>query len=178
MSENNFQEKRLASDLIFDGKIIKVLKDTVSLPNGKKTTREIVRHPGAVGIVALKEGKVLMVRQYRYALAEETLEIPAGKIDPGESPEVCAVRELREETGYAGQLSFLGVFNTSPGFADEVIYLYVAEDLKWSPLQADDDEFIGLTEVPWDDALTMAGAGQLKDAKTVLGILLAARLRK
>ncbi|NLI93567.1 MAG: NUDIX hydrolase [Peptococcaceae bacterium] len=176
MSEMKLEEKCLRSEMIHDGKIIKVLKDTVSLPNGKTATREVVRHPGAVGIVALHEGKVLMVKQFRYALGQETLEIPAGKIDPGEKPEVCAIRELREETGYEGTLQFLGVFHTSPGFADEKIYLYLAGDLTWSPLQADEDEFIGLTEVPWEEALQSAYRGEIKDAKTVLGILLAARV--
>ncbi|RNC28720.1 MAG: Methanol dehydrogenase activator [Candidatus Dichloromethanomonas elyunquensis] len=174
MSEIKFEEKCLSSQLIHNGKIIKVLKDTVSLPNGRTATREIVRHPGAVGIVALHERKVLMVKQYRYALGQETLEIPAGKIDPGEKPEICAIRELREETGYEGVMSFLGVFHISPGFADEKIFLYLAEDLRWAPLQADEDEFIGLTMIPWEEAVKMANQGKIMDAKTALGILLTA----
>jgi ADP-ribose pyrophosphatase len=173
MNKFEFEEKCVEQEVIYDGKIIKVQKDTVILPDGKTATREVVKHPGAVGIVALKEGKVLMVRQYRYALEKETLEIPAGKIDPGEPPEDCAKRELREETGYEGEMTFLGAFHTSPGFANEIIYLYFTQDLRWAPLQADEDEFIGVTAVPFEDALRMAYNGQIQDAKTVLGIFLA-----
>ncbi|MGI6449568.1 MAG: NUDIX domain-containing protein [Desulfitobacteriia bacterium] len=168
----NFKETCLTQEVIFKGKIIEVYKDTVLLPNGKETTREIVHHPGAVGIIALFEEEVLMVKQYRYALHKETLEIPAGKIDPGEEPEKCAVRELREETGYEGKMQLLGVFNTSPGFADEIIYLYLATQLKWSPLTADEDEFLGVIRVPWKEAVRMAFSNQIQDAKSVLGILL------
>lgn len=175
MTDPKFQENCLSSEMIFTGKIIEVRKDTVTLPNGRTSTREVVSHPGAVGIVAVRDGNVLLVRQYRYALSQVTLEIPAGKLDPGEEPQVCAVRELREETGYAGQMTFLGTFHTSPGFADEIIHLYLATDLNWSPLQADEDEFIGLTVLPWKDAVEMAYQGQIQDAKTVLGILLAAK---
>jgi len=117
-----------------------------------------------------------MVRQYRYALAKETLEIPAGKIDPGEDPCVCAVRELREETGYKGNMSLLGTFKTSPGFADEVIHIYLANDLSWSPLKPDEDEFLGITLVPWDQAVEMAFNGQIQDAKSALGILITQRM--
>lgn len=173
MVVSNFEEKCLAKETIFEGKVIRVYKDTVMLPDGKKTVREVVRHPGAVGIVALLEGEVLLVKQYRYALAKETLEIPAGKIDPGEDPETCAIRELREETGYQGKMSFLGVFHTSPGFADEIIYLYLATDLSWAPLKADEDEFLGVTKLPWEEARKLAGSGAMQDAKSALGILLA-----
>lgn len=170
-----FEEKCLHRENIFEGKIIKVRKDTVILPNGTITTREVVNHPGAVGIVAFLDGKVLLVRQYRYALSKETLEIPAGKIDQDEDPQACAIRELREETGYEGKMSFLGVFNTSPGFADEIIYLYLATDLFWSPLEADEDEFLGVTAIPWEEALKSVYNGQIQDAKSALGIFLAQR---
>jgi len=176
MANSKFQEDCLTSEMIFTGKIIEVRKDTVILPDGKTATREVVRHPGAVGIVAVQDENILLVRQYRYALSQETLEIPAGKLDPGEEPQICAVRELREETGYEGQMSFLGVFHTSPGFADEIIHLFLARNLHWSPLRADEDEFIGLTILPWKQAVEMAYQGKIRDAKTVLGILLAAKV--
>lgn len=176
MNNFEFEEKCLEQETIFEGKYIKVHKDTVLLPDGKKATREVVRHPGAVGIVALIENKIIMVRQYRYALAKETLEIPAGKIDSGEDPEACAVRELREEAGYKGKMSFLGIFNTSPGFADERIYLYLAKDLFWAPLMADDDEFLGVTKIPWKEAVDLAYSGQIQDAKSALGIMLAQKV--
>ncbi|NLP43851.1 MAG: NUDIX hydrolase [Peptococcaceae bacterium] len=172
---SKFEEKCIKKETIFEGKIIKVERDTVILPDGKKAIREVVRHPGAVGIVALIDNMILMVRQYRYALAKETIEIPAGKIDQNEKPISCAIRELREETGYQGKMTFLGLFNTSPGFADEVIYLYLAHDLIWSPLATDEDEFLGVVKLPWNDAVEMAITGQIQDAKSSLGILLANR---
>ncbi len=175
MKNKTLAEKCLVQEVIFEGKIIRVQKDTVLLPNGQEATREVVHHPGAVAVVALKEDKLMMVRQYRYALGKETLEIPAGKIDPGEEPRTCATRELREETGYQGDLKFLGAFNTSPGFADEVIYLYYATNLVWSPLKPDEDEFLLVSPIPWDDAVEMAHKGDLQDAKTALGILLVDR---
>lgn len=176
MSESKFLEKCLEENLVYDGRIIKVFNDTVSLPNGKTAYREVVRHPGAVGIVAIKDQNILMVNQYRYPLGKETLEIPAGKIDPGEDPQKCAARELREETGYDGDLDYLGVFNTSPGFADETIYLYLAKNLVWSPLKADEDEFLGVIKIPCKEAVEMAYQGQITDAKTLIGILLMARV--
>lgn len=170
------KEKCISQEIIYKGKIINVRLDTVLLPNGRTATREVVHHPGAVGIIACLGEHILMVRQYRYALAKETLEIPAGKIDPGEKPEKCAVRELREETGYEGNMQFLGVFHTSPGFADEIIYLYLATNLKWSPLKADEDEFLGVIKVPWAEAVRMVTTNQIQDAKSVLGILLAQKV--
>lgn len=175
MKNRILTEKFLAKEVIFEGKVIRVQKDTVLLPNGQEATREVVHHPGAVAVVALKEGELIMVRQYRYPISKETLEIPAGKIDPGEEPQVCATRELREETGYQGDLKFLGSFNTSPGFADEIIHLYYATNLVWSPLIPDEDEFLRVTTIPWKNAVEMAYKGELPDAKTALGILLVDR---
>lgn len=175
MKESELFEKCLFQEIIYQGKIITVCKDKVLLPNGKTTTREVVHHPGAVGVVALKEGNLLMVKQYRYALGKETLEIPAGKLDPGEKPEVCAVRELREETGYQGEMILLGVFNTSPGFADEIIYLYQAVNLTWAPLKNDEDEFLKVSEISLPRAVEMVYSGQIQDAKSALGILLVDR---
>lgn len=172
MKHTDLTEICLKQELIYDGKIIRVEKDTVQLPNGHTSTREVVRHPGAVAVVAKNNDNLILVRQYRYAFAQETLEIPAGKIDPGEKPEICAVRELREETGYRGDMEFLGVFNTSPGFADEIIYIYFARNLEWSPLKADDDEFLGVLTMPWSEAVSKAYNGEFRDAKTTLGILL------
>ncbi len=175
MKNNNLTEKCLAHEVIFEGKIIRVQRDTVLLPNGQEATREVVHHPGAVAVVALKEDNLIMVKQYRYALAKVTLEIPAGKIDFGEEPQTCAIRELREETGYQGDLKFLGAFNTSPGFADEIIHLYFATNLIWSPLKPDEDEFLRVTVIPWYQAVEMASKGEFQDAKTALGILLVDR---
>ncbi len=173
MDDLKLEEKCLTQEIIYKGKIFCVNKDTVLLPDGKTAPREIIHHPGAVAIVACTEGKILMVRQYRYALKRETLEIPAGKLELGEKPEVCAHRELREETGYDGSLSFLGVYYSSPGFTDEAIYLYLAEDLFWSPLKADEDEFLRVSALAWTEAVDLISKGKIQDGKSVLGILLA-----
>lgn len=153
--------------------MLRIERDTVRLPNGLKSSREVVRHPGAVGIIAVEDQKVLLVRQFRYAIAQETLEIPAGKLDPQESPLDCAVRELREETGYRGTMEHLSTFYTTPGFTDEIMHLFLARDLVWDPLTPDDDEFIGVERISWEEAVRCAQKNMFNDAKTILGILLA-----
>ncbi|MDR3602904.1 MAG: NUDIX hydrolase [Desulfosporosinus sp.] len=172
MEESKRKEERLRGEVLFKGRLLCLERDVVRLPNGLESFREVVRHPGAVGIIALQDQHVLMVRQYRYAIAQETLEIPAGKLDPFESPEACAQRELREETGYRGTLEPISTFYTTPGFTDEVIHLFLAQDLVWDPLAPDDDEFIGVERIPWDEAVQKAQRNEFNDAKTILGILL------
>jgi ADP-ribose pyrophosphatase len=172
MGKKNLEEKCLSQDVIFEGQVLRVQKDTVSLPNGSTSTRELVRHPGAVAVVALQDGGLLLVRQYRYALGRDLLEIPAGKLDGGEAPLECAQRELREETGYRGDLTPLGAYCSTPGFCDEVIHLFRAVNLVWDPLNPDEDEFLEVEIIPWQKALQMAKKGQIQDAKTALGILL------
>jgi ADP-ribose pyrophosphatase len=172
LAEQNQQEKRIAGEEIFKGRILRVERDLVRLPNGLQSSREVVRHPGAVAIVAIKDQKVLLVRQYRYAIAQNTLEIPAGILEPQESPLDCAVRELREETGYRGTMEHICTFYSTPGFTDEVIHLYLAQNLSWDPLTFDDDEFIEVKEIPWDKAVKMVQQNEINDAKTILGIML------
>lgn len=172
MEEQNLKEERIDGDVLFEGRMLRIERDTVRLPNGHKSSREVVRHPGAVGIIAIQDQQVLLVRQYRYAIGQETLEIPAGKLDPQEPPLDCAVRELREETGYRGTMEHIGTFYTTPGFSDEVMHLYLARDLVWDPLTPDDDEFIGVERISWNEALRGALENKYNDAKTILGILL------
>lgn len=172
MKQPNRKEERLSGEILFKGRMLRLERDVVRLPDGSETSREVVRHPGAVGVIALRDQHVLMVRQHRYAIAQETLEIPAGKIDPNETPEACAQRELREETGYRGTLEHISTFYTTPGFTDEVIHLFFARDLVWDPLTPDDDEFIGLEKIPWNEAVQKAQRNEFNDAKTILGILL------
>jgi ADP-ribose pyrophosphatase len=172
LEEQNQQEERIGGEVLFKGRMLRVERDTVHLANGLQTSREVVRHPGAVAIVALKDQQVLLVRQYRYAITQKILEIPAGKLDPQEPPLDCAVRELREETGYRGTMEHISTYYTSPGFTDEVLHLFLARDLVWDPLTPDDDEFIEVERIPWAEAVQKAQQNEFKDAKTILGILL------
>jgi len=169
--QENLEEVFLQKEIVFSGRMLRMDRDTVRLPNGEVTTREVVRHPGAVGILPFKGDELLFVRQYRYPLEQITLEMPAGKLDSGEEPYVCAQRELQEETGYRGTLEHLVSIYTTPGFTDEIIHLYKATDLVWDPLEVDEDEFINVVSIPWAKAKEMALSGEIKDAKTLLAIL-------
>ncbi|KGR74082.1 NUDIX domain-containing protein [Ureibacillus sinduriensis] len=170
-----FEEKSLQSTLVYEGKIISLKVDDVLLPNGKEAKREIVNHPGAVAIIAItKEGKLVLVEQYRKALERSIIEIPAGKLEPGEKPEYTAKRELEEETGYGcHDLQYLQTFATSPGFADEVIHLFVAKDLYKIEEKADldEDEFVELLEVTLEEAEEMVKEQKIYDAKSAFAVL-------
>jgi ADP-ribose pyrophosphatase len=145
------EEKTIDSKVIYNGKIIDLHFEKVELPDGRTSEREIVKHPGAVAVLAVTpEDKIVFVRQYRKPLNREIIEIPAGKLEPGESPETCAIRELEEETGYrTNNLKFLQSFYTSPGFADEIIHIYYTDQLKTGTEQLDQDEFVELMEARW-----------------------------
>lgn len=175
-----FYENTIDSRLIYSGKILNLRLDKVKLPNGKTSSREIVEHPGAVAVVALNEKKeVLMVKQFRKPVEEELLEIPAGKLEKGERPEICAQRELMEETGFfAGSLRYITAFYTSPGFSSEKMYLYLARDLENKKKLADEDEFIELKVIPIEQALKKIYHGEIKDAKTISGLLLVYNILK
>lgn len=170
-----FEEKTIHSEPIFKGKVISLKVDDVLLPNGKEAKREIINHPGAVAIIAItNEGKIVLVEQYRKALERSIIEIPAGKLEPGEKPDVSARRELEEETGYGcHQLTYLQTFATSPGFADEVIHLFVAKDLYKIEEKAalDEDEFVYLIEATIEEAEEMVKKQQIYDVKTAFAIL-------
>ena len=171
-------EKTLSSEKIYDGAIIHVRRDRVLLPNGHTSTREIVEHPGGVGILALEaDGSVLLVRQYRYAFGRTLLEIPAGKREPGEEPFVTARRELREETGaIAESWTPLGSLIASPGCYDEVLYLYLARGLHYGETHPDDDEFLSLERMPLAELVERCMSGEITDAKTVCAALKAKNL--
>jgi ADP-ribose pyrophosphatase len=177
---HQYEEKTLSSETIYEGKIITLRVEEVALPNGKRAKRELIQHPGAVSIIPITaEGKLVLVEQYRKALERSLIEIPAGKIDPGEAPEVTAIRELEEETGYgAKEFTYIQSFATSPGFADEVIHLYLAMDLYKidNPAAGDEDEFINLLEVTIEQAEEMVASGKIFDAKTAFAVLYAKNL--
>jgi ADP-ribose pyrophosphatase len=166
--------KTVSTEQIFKGKIISVQVDEVELPNGKLSKREIVRHPGAVGLIALTDdNKIVMVEQFRKPLERSLLEIPAGKLEPGENPDVTAERELEEETGYrAGNMEYISSFYTSPGFANEIIHLYLATELEKveNPAEADDDEFVELVELSLEESLVCIENDRIYDAKTIFAI--------
>lgn len=169
----DFYEKTIASEEVFAGRIIKVRVDTVELPNGNTSTREIVSHPGGVGIIAMdEEQNVYMVRQFRKPHERTLLEIPAGKLDEGEDPRECGIRELEEETGMcAHSFELLSAFYPSVGFSAETIYLYLATDLYPGRVHLDEDEFLETEKIPLDTLVQMVMDGQIKDAKTMIAIL-------
>lgn len=170
-------EKKLSSQTVYNGKIINLRLDEVELPNGKKGTREVVEYNGAVAVVALNSRReVLMVRQFRYAVGEILLEIPAGKINQGEEPEKSARRELSEETGYdASEWRQLTAFYSTPGFTTEKLYVYLASGLDFSGQHTDDDEFIQVESYPLEELLAMLDRQEIKDAKSIVGLLSAKR---
>ncbi len=167
------RERVLSSQEIFQGRAIKVRVDTVEMPGGRKTTREIVEHDDCVAIVAIdNEENILLVRQFRQAVGKELLEIPAGGIDPGEDAAQAVCRELREETGYLPQkLERLGGFYSAPGYATEYLYLYLATELVLSPLEAEDTESIEVVRVPLADIPSLIASGKIYDAKSIAGLL-------
>lgn len=179
-SEEQFlREERMASRLIFDGRVVHLYVDRVRLPDGKEAEREYMRHIGAVCVLPLdRDGVVHCVRQYRYPHAEVLLEIPAGKLDSkAEDRASAALRELREETGFrCGKLTFLGNIYTSPAILDEVIGLYLAEDLVPGDTHPDEDEFLAPVGVPLEQLVDDVMAGRIPDAKTQLAVMRIAEL--
>ncbi|MDR6224586.1 NUDIX hydrolase [Desmospora profundinema] len=171
---SRLEEKTIRSTPIFDGDIIQVQVDEVELPNGKRATRELVKHTGAVSILAVTEaGKIVLVRQFRKPLEKTILEIPAGKLEPGEDPAHCAARELKEETGYtADRLEKVAGFYTSPGFADEYLHIFEARGLKQGEATPDTDEFVETVECTLNEAFERMARGEIDDAKTVVALYL------
>lgn len=165
-------EKTIASEKIYDGVIIKVEKLTVALENGQTSTREIVRHQGASAVVPVtSDGSFVLTRQYRKPNEFYSIEIPAGKLDPGEDPLDCAKRELEEETGYrAGKLSKLFSIKSTPGFSDEIIHIFMATELEQGQLSPDEDEFITTFIVTQKEAAEMIKDGRITDGKTISGL--------
>ena len=168
-------ETQLDTDTVYDGRIIRVRVDSVGLPGGRETVREVVEHAACVVIVPVdSNGDILMVRQYRYATGRSLLEAPAGRVEPGESPDDCAQRELQEEVGYAaGSLLSLGGFWMSPGFCTEYMHAYLAQDLAPSRMEPDDDEDISVERIPLDNAPQLVQRGDIQDAKTIAALSMA-----
>lgn len=173
--DKDLEEKFIKTEHVFDGRLLKVRKDTVLLPNGKEATREWIEHPGAVAVVPiLNDGRIAMVKQYRYPMGKITLEIPAGKLDQGEAPDKCVARELKEETGYtANKIRKIATIGTTMAFSNEVIHLYIAEDLVEGEACPDEDEFINVEKYTKEELHTMIKDGMIDDAKSLVAILMA-----
>lgn len=173
-----YEEKTIEKKHIYSGKIINVDLLTVTLPDGRQATRDIVSHPGASVIVPLNEkGEIYMVKQFRKPIEAVSLEIPAGKLDHGEDPKICAERELKEETGLnARHLTHLISIHTTPGFSNEVLHLYAATGLSEGESCADEDEFISTEKYTVAELLELVLKGEITDAKTIIGILLADKI--
>lgn len=170
-------EKVLRTDREWDGHIFRVEHLLVELPDGSQDWREIVRHHGGAGVCAVRDGKMCLVRQYRVALDRMTLEIPAGKLDPGEDPAECAARELVEETGLvAGRLEFLANTAGAPGFNDEKTRIFIAHDLTQHSSRPDEGELVDVVWIPVRDVIEAIRAGLIEDAKTVVSAFAAATL--
>lgn len=169
----NLKETKINSTPLFQGCVLNLRKDTVSLPNGETAFREVIEHNGGACVVALDDKEnILMVRQYRYAAEKTMWEIPAGKLEKGEDPMLCAARELEEEAGYtAKELIPLGYFYPTPAYCQEKIYMYYAKELTPTIQNLDEDEFLEVDAIPFAKAIEMVNNGEIIDGKTQLAIL-------
>ncbi len=176
----HLEEKTIDSRLKFKGCILELYQDTALLENGKTALRDVIRHPGGVCVVALNEkNEAYFVKQFRYPHKKVLLEIPAGKLEWGENPLECGMRELREEAGFiADEFISLGCLYPTPAYDTEVIYMYLAKGLHKSEQNLDDDEFLDVLTIPLDEAVKMVMNNEIEDAKTQLAILKAALLVK
>lgn len=168
------REKTLKSDVVYKGKILDVLRKKVLLPDGREGAREVVKHSGAVAVVAVdKTGEIYLVEQFRSPMEKVMLEIPAGKLDPGEGPEEAALRELWEETGMkAGHLEKMSAFYSSPGYSDELIHLFLASDLTKAGRPRVPGEFLHIRTFEAGKLMEMIRRGEIEDGKTILGVSL------
>ena len=174
------EEKTSSSAIVFQGKLLDVRRDIVILPNGENGIREWIKHPNAVCCIPiLPNGKIALIKQYRYSVKKVMIELPAGKLDKKERPEECAIRELEEEIGYkANKLTFLTNIHPAIGFANEKMWLFFAEDLEKTNQKLDSDEFLELIPTKLEDAIKMVWNGAITDVKTIIGIIWADKVLK
>jgi ADP-ribose pyrophosphatase len=174
----DYYEETINTKQIYKGNVINIESLTVKLPDGRTATRDKVLHPGASVVIPLSaENEIFMVRQFRKAIEMVTLELPAGKLDKGEDPKDCAFRELKEETGLvAEKLEHVISIHSTPGFCDEVLHLFLATGLTEGQAETEDDEFITTEKIHVDKLVKMIHSGEITDAKTIIGVLLADRM--
>jgi ADP-ribose diphosphatase len=167
----------LESEIIFKGAVFDVERDRLREENGIEIIREVVRHPGGAGALPLfDDGRVALVKQYRHPARHELLEIPAGRIEDGETPEMCAAREMEQEIGFrAGRIEKLAEFYTTPGFCEEKLHVYLATDLTPSSQALDHDELVEVVYLPFAEAARMVERGGIEDSKTIIALLLAVK---
>ena len=175
----DLKESKISTEVVYKGDFLDVRRDKVLLPNGKTGTREWVNHPGAVVIIPiLPNGEIALIKQFRYAAGSAFIELPAGKLDKGENTKNCALRELEEEIGYsAGRIKFLANIHPAIGFANELMSIYLAEDLKKTKHNRDKDEFIELLPTSLDEALNLVWENKITDVKSIIGLLWLDRLK-
>jgi len=174
-----FRETKINSDKVFGGKLLHVYKDEVRLPSGNISTREYIKHQGAAVVIPIHNDEILLVKQYRYPTQQVMLELPAGKIDPGEDEFTTVQRELGEETGYTSDKIYpLQPIHPCVGYSNEIIHLYIATDLQKSDLIPDDDETLELVSLKLEDALEKVYSGEITDSKTTIGLFWVDKLMK
>jgi ADP-ribose pyrophosphatase len=175
MEKKTMPFELLKSEILMKGRAFTIRRDHLKIPDGRETKFEIIEHGGSVVIIPIDEHEnMLLVRQYRHATGGDLLELPAGTLDGDEDPEVCAAREIREETGMAaGTLTKVGDFYLAPGYSTEFMHVYLATDLSLNPLEADADEFLSVEHIPIAEAIQMAERGEMPDAKSLAALLLA-----
>lgn len=167
-----FKEKTLSEEYLYKGRILNLRKDKIILPDGKEALREVVEHSGGSCILCEKDGKILLVRQFRYPYKQELLELPAGKLNPGESPELTAIRELEEEGGIkADSVELMFEVYPSPGYTDEIIRIYRAVGIKETKTHLDEDEFLESVWLDKETLKNMIKNGEIKDGKTLIALL-------
>ena len=164
----------LHSETLLKGRAFAIRRDTLKAPDGRETKFDIIEHGGSVIIVPIdQDGNLLFVRQYRHAAGMDLLELPAGTLEEGEDPAICAAREIREETGFAAdKIEKIGDFYLAPGYSTEFMHVYLAQDLRHDPLEADADEFLSVEKIPFAEAVQMAERGEMPDAKSLAALLL------
>ena len=166
-----FKEETKSKNIVYKGKILNLRSDDVILPDGKETKREIVEHKGGSAVLVEKDGKILFVKQFRYAYKKELLEIPAGKLDEGEDPMVTARRELEEECGIIADMEFIREVYPSPGYTEEIIRIYKAKNLSIGKVNLDEEEFLSSVWIEKEKVRKMVKDGEIRDAKTLIALM-------